>query len=214
MKELKDVILSKACPEPELEFKRDTEDAEDSGRISGYASVFNNVDLQGDVIRPGAYTQTIKERVAGGKVPLMTRHFAYGGDTSEAIGLIDFAEERKKGLWISAKLFNDPSSQSAREKVKSAPNAWGMSVGFKTIKSADVRSKDGEVTGKELLALALYEVTLTLVPANPKTDASAKTETGEEAIAQPAGGSTVLPARPKRTSALLKRRIALLKYRR
>jgi hypothetical protein len=225
--DLKDVVLSKACPEPELEFlegKKD--DGTEHGQITGFAAVFNNTDLQGDVIRPGAFTKTIKERVSAGKVVLMTRHFAFGGDTSEAIGVLDSAEETKRGLKISAKLFGDDHAQATREKLKAAPNAWGMSVGFKTIRSADHRDKDGTLIGKELLEVALYEVTLTLVPANEKTTASAKSESEidelrqrVEALEQKASAPTEpkrteVPVAPRRTSALLKRRLSLLKTRR
>lgn len=218
-----DAVLTKACPEPEIAFESKRDDDSEFGRINGYAAVFNNVDLQGDIIRPGAFARTVNERVVAGKVVLMTRHFAFGGDTSEAIGLIDRAEETAKGLKISAKLFGDARSQEAREKVKQAPNAWGMSVGFKTIRSADNRDKSGEIIGKELLELALYEVTLTLVPANPKTTADAKTEiealrrrveeleNGKIAPIEPK--SVELPTALRRTGASIKRRIALLRHR-
>lgn len=226
---IKDIILSKSCPEPEIELvegKRDGDEAE-FGRIEGFAAVFNNVDRQGDIIRPGAFSKTINERIASGKVVLMTRHFAYGGDTTDAIGLIDKAVETRKGLKISAKLFDDANSQAAREKLKAAPNAWGMSVGFKTIRSADNRDKVGNVIGKELLEVALYEVTLTLVPANEKTDANAKRDDELEELRQRVAAleskaaseqaeaeRTETTAALSRASSSLRRRLALIKSRR
>lgn len=164
-----DVMLFKAAAESRLESKGDG-----SGRIEGYASVFNVLDAQGDIVRPGAFAKTLQERVAAGKVALMVRHFASGGDTVDALGLIDQAKEDDKGLWISAQLFDSQLAQETRAKVKTSPGIFGLSIGYKIVKSADIRSDSGETSGKELLELSLYEVTLTMMPANEQTSASAK----------------------------------------
>ena len=67
---------------------------EGNGTIMGYAMVFDVLDRQGDITRNGAFTKTINERVAAGKVPLMVTHMAHGGDVPEIIGTITKAEER------------------------------------------------------------------------------------------------------------------------
>ncbi len=159
------------CPVPALEAKADAGD----GEIAGYASVFDNVDSQGDIIRKGAFARTIAERVAAGKVLLMARHFAHGGDVAEAIGIITEAKEDDKGLWIRAKLYASPMAQDIRAKIQLSPNAYGMSVGYSVLQSTPLYAKDGSESGLELRELKLYEVTVTAVPANDQTSVEAKT---------------------------------------
>jgi len=161
------------CPDPVLEAKAG-EGAEDYGEISGYAARFDNVDLQGDIIRKGAFAKSCRERVKAGKVLLMARHFAHGGDTAEAIGQIITAREDDQGLYIKAKCYGSQLAQETREKIKTSPNAYGMSVGYTTVRSTDLSDDTGALTGKELLECKLYEVTVTAVPANEETSAEAK----------------------------------------
>lgn len=148
---------------------------EGTGRIEGYASVFNVLDAQGDIVRAGAFAKTLQERVKAGKVGLMVRHFASGGDTADAVGVIDEAKEDERGLFISARLFDSQLAQETRKKVMDSPAMFGLSIGYKIVKSADLRDDEGQLTGKELLELSLYEVTLTMMPANEATNAVAKT---------------------------------------
>lgn len=145
-----------------------------NGQIMGYAAVFNNVDRQGDIIRPGAFSKTIAERITSGKVGLMVRHMANGGDTLETIGVISVATEDAKGLWIEADLFDAQCAQETRKKIMDAPGVFGMSIGYKVVRSSDIVDNDGNYTGKELIELALYEVTITTIPANEETTAEAK----------------------------------------
>ena len=153
--------------------------ADGNGVIMGHAAVFNNTDHQGDIIRPGAFLRSIKSRVAAGKVPLMVRHMAMGGDTQETIGVITKAHEDAKGLFIEADLFDAQLAQETRAKIIKSPKMFGMSVGFKTVKSSDIIDAEGKVTGKELKELALFEVTVTTLPANDRTNARAKTDNDE-----------------------------------
>ena len=175
-----DALSYKMSPDAELSAKADEGDElKGNGKIVGHAAVFDNVDHQGDIIRPGAFKKTIKERIAAGKVGLMVRHMAMGGDTQETIGVITKAVEDSKGLYIEADLFDAQLAQETRGKIIKSPKMFGMSVGFKTVRSSDILNDKGEVTGKELLELALFEVTITTLPANDQTWAEAKTEVTE-----------------------------------
>lgn len=150
-----------------------------TGSICGYAAVFDNVDLQGDIIRKGAFAKSIQERVAAGKCPLMTRHWAHGGDGPEAIGIIKKAVEDDFGLWIDAELYKCQLAEELREKVKMSPGMFGMSVGFRHVQMKPIMDEKGQTTGYELLELKLCEVTLTLTPANEETTATAKAQETE-----------------------------------
>lgn len=171
-----DAMLRKALADSKLAVKADS----DPGEISGYASVFNVVDAQGDIVRPGAFAKSCRERVAAGKVALMIRHFANGGDVAESIGTIAEAKEDDKGLWIKCNLFPTQVAQETREKVKASPGLFGLSIGYKIVRSADIRDADGNITGKELNEVALYEVTLTMMPANEETTGTASAKNVSE----------------------------------
>lgn len=149
----------------------------ENGMIMGYASTWNNLDTQGDVVRKGAFAKTIKERVAAGKVPLMVIHMLHGGDTIETIGVISKAVEDDTGLWVEAELFDSQFAQETRDKIKIAPNLFGQSIGYKAITSKVLLDEAGNETGfEELLEIMLMEVTVTARPANTETSAGAKTE--------------------------------------
>jgi hypothetical protein len=56
-------------------------DGAPEGIFSGYGAVFGNIDAHGDVIQPGAFTDSIAERKAQGRaVPMHLMHRVYGGD--------------------------------------------------------------------------------------------------------------------------------------
>lgn len=59
-------------------------------RFAGYAAVFNRLDNGGDLIKPGAFRETLKRR---GSVPLLWQHRA-----GAVIGRIDAVREDKRGL--------------------------------------------------------------------------------------------------------------------
>lgn len=135
----------------------------DNGWIEGYASVFDNIDLQGDIVRRGAFAKTASERVAAGKVKLMAKHYAHGGDTLEVIGLITEAREDEIGLWIHAELDGSEVAQAVRRKVLDGM-VNSMSIGYSPLQWANV-DFDGR-QAVELTEVKLWEVTITATPAN------------------------------------------------
>lgn len=164
-----DIRLCKSIAEPQFVIDKDT------GIISGYASVWDITDHHGDIVRKGSFAKSIKERVAAGKVPLMARHFKYGGDVNEAIGVINEAVEDEHGLYISAKLYDTQLAQEIRAKIIDSPNMYGLSIGYMHTKNGAKKIKGG---GYEYTDIKLYEVTVTVQPANEATVAMAKTEQG------------------------------------
>ena len=166
-KTVADIRLCKSVLEPQFTVDKDT------GIISGYASVWDIVDHHGDIVRRGAFAKSIKERVAAGKVPLMARHFKYGGDVNEAIGVINEAIEDEHGLYISAKLYDTQLAQEIRAKIIDSPNMYGLSIGYMHTKNGAKKIKNG---GYDYTEIKLYEVTVTVQPANEATIAMAKSE--------------------------------------
>jgi HK97 family phage prohead protease len=156
-------------------------DTGDAGLLymEGYASVWDVTDLDGDIMRAGSFAKTISERVAAGKVLLMVRHFAHGGDSTEAVGLIIEAKEDSYGLWFKAELYDTDLARDTHAKVKRSPNAYGTSVGFKPIKYQPITDAKGGITGQEFLENALYEITVTACPCNTETSIEAKKDTND-----------------------------------
>lgn len=68
---------------------------EKNGKITGYGSVFGNVDSDNDIINKGAYTKTIKEN--GSRVRYLYQH-----DMSKPLGTIDSLSEDNRGLKFEA----------------------------------------------------------------------------------------------------------------
>lgn len=138
-------------------------DGDGNGHIEGYAAVFGNVDLQDEVIRKGAFAKTLNDRVPAGKVKLMVRHWAHGGDTLEVIGTVTEAKEDDNGLWIHAELSGLPLAQNTRQLIVEG-HVSGLSVGYNVIDFGFTEIDGRSVT--ELREIRLLEVTVTSHPAN------------------------------------------------
>ncbi|MFW5871251.1 MAG: HK97 family phage prohead protease [Verrucomicrobiota bacterium] len=142
-------------------------DGDGNGYLEGYASTFGNVDRVGDRVMPGAFAKTISQAVPAGKVSLQAKHYAYGGDLMESVGTVIDAKEDSRGLWIRAEFDADENSQAMRGKVTDRVEKGrpvGLSIGYEVLDAREVVENGKSVY--ELLELKLYEVTITLNPAN------------------------------------------------
>ena len=138
-----------------------------NGIVEGYASVWNVVDHQGEIVRKGAFTKTIQER--GSKIPLMIQHFANGGDILEAVGGTVELTENDYGLKFAAEFLDDEKSQAVRQKIlalRKQDLKIGTSIGYRVIKYGFITDDASGKTYVELTELALGELTATLKPAN------------------------------------------------
>lgn len=134
-----------------------------AGSIEGYASVFGNVDLGGDVVMPGAFTKTLKENIPLNRVKFVDSHNVHEG-TKAIIGTIPSAKEDKHGLFFKARLSGVQAAQDVRQKVKEGI-LDSLSFGYSTIKS---EPGDGDLKGSRLLKeLKLYEISVVAWGMNP-----------------------------------------------
>jgi len=157
---VKNMRLTRACSDARLKAKAD---GDGPGWIEGYLAVFGNIDRQGERIAKGAFAKSVAERVPKGIIPLMARHFAYGGDARDTIGTITEAKEDEYGLWIHADMLPDDDSQLIRQKVASG-GVKGLSVGFELLRWEEVE-EDGKYV-LEIREARLSEGTVTVRPAN------------------------------------------------
>jgi HK97 family phage prohead protease len=123
------------------------------GTFVGFASVFGNVDLHGDVVEPGAFTKTIQERPT---VKILFNH-----NTNLPIG-VGTLENHPHGLIIRARL--NLGTQTARDVYSNlkAGVLDALSIGYDVVKSR----VEGGV--RKLKELKLWEVSVVTIPANPQ----------------------------------------------
>lgn len=141
--------------------------AADNGWLEGYAAVYGNTDAQGEIILPGAFARSIGQVIPAGKIPLMIKHQAAGGDVTETIGLVTEAREDDHGLWIHAEFSAVKNAQDTRQKVLEG-SITGLSVGFRDIRATIEPMMVGGVEKPAIMhrECALVEVTVTNRPAN------------------------------------------------
>ena len=135
--------------------------ADESGTISGYFSTYDRIpDSYGDVVAPGAFTDTIKARKESGHpFPLCWNH-----DLDQIIGRVDEIEDTEKGPHMVASFFDTPLAQEKRAIVQSGV-VYQFSFAYEVEKSAEVKLEDG-TKANELQKLNLYEVSVVPIPAN------------------------------------------------
>jgi HK97 family phage prohead protease len=130
----------------------------EKGEFVGYASTFGNVDQGGDVILPGAYRKSLRQKRTE---PLLV-YFQH--DYMMPIGKIASAEEDEVGLRVSGEL--TPGHSLAKDVAAGMAHGtiWGMSVGIVIPPGGAKRDdKTGIRTIKEA---DLKEVSLTNMPMN------------------------------------------------
>lgn len=139
---------------PKLEVK-----AEPDGRISGWGSVWDNVDSYGERVIRGAFTKSL----AAGALPKML----WQHNQNQPIGRWSKAVEDGRGLYVEGHLnLKTTNGRDAYEHV-AAGDIDGMSIGYREVKA----KSNGNV--RDLLELDLYEVSLVVFPANREASVAA-----------------------------------------
>ncbi len=145
----------------------DALDVKDGTEISGYASHFGQGDQGGDVVVKGAYARSLKAASDGGrKVKMLWQH-----DPTQPIGVWDEVREDETGLWVKGRLLD--STQKGREAAAliAAGALDGLSIGYRTLRSA--KNDKGQ---RLLTELELWEVSLVTFPMLPSARVAAKAD--------------------------------------
>jgi HK97 family phage prohead protease len=122
------------------------------GSFEGLLAVYNNVDLGGDLIEPGAFTKTIREH--GNEVPLLWQH-----KIDVPIGMLTLVDG-PDALSVKGQLLMDvPAAKTAYLLIK-ARIVKGLSIGFDCLKDA----MDGSV--RHLKEIRLWEGSIVTFPMN------------------------------------------------
>jgi uncharacterized protein len=136
-----------------------------AGIFTGYVSVFNNVDLGGDIVLPGAFTDTLAAWKAKGTLPpVLWQH-----RTGEPLGPFLEMREDSIGLWVKGQLLVDdvPRAKEARALLQ-AKAINGMSIGYVSRDDSWDRVTDVRTIKKA----DLYEGSIVTFPMNPMAGVS------------------------------------------
>lgn len=139
-----------------ISIKEITED----GTFEGYGSTFNNEDRGRDIVMPGAFRRTLKERKLS-SIKMLRDH-----DTRKVVGKWLELREDERGLYAKGKLFADGDDPVALAKETLRLMREGaldaMSIGYRTVKSMF-----DEGTGiRKLVDVDLWEISIVTFPMN------------------------------------------------
>lgn len=125
---------------------------ENKGIVKGYASYFDNMDADKDIIRPGSYKKTIMEN--GSRVKYLYQH-----DMNKPIGKMNELYEDDKGLVFVAEV---PKTQLGKDVIEL------MKAGVITENSVGIMPIVKEDKGhyREIREVKLYEVSAVTLAAN------------------------------------------------
>lgn len=146
---------------PDVERKQiplDVKKFASTGEFSGYASLFDRVDLSKDRISRGAFRVSLKARGPAG-IRMLFQH-----DPFEPIGTWQTVAEDARGLFVRGKIAADTQRGGEVLKLLQAGALDGLSIGFKT-KSSLTDRKTGVRTIREA---DLWEISIVTFPMQPQ----------------------------------------------
>ena len=132
------------------------EPVDEKGVFSGYLAAFNNKDLVGDIVMPGAFKASIKSNP---NPPILWQH-----DRHQPIGIFQNLEEDKRGLKVEGHLALGVRQADEALVLLKAGALKGMSIGYMVKRD----EWDRESRVRKLLEINLLEGSLVTFPANPK----------------------------------------------
>lgn len=136
------------------------DDGTEEGVFEGYASTFNNADLTGDIILPGAFKGSIRSKGKKG-IKLLLDH-----SSGSRVGRLEEIAEDEKGLFIQGRInLEKVIGRDTLSDLKFG-SLDALSIGFRIPNSKrDVEwSEDGET--RTIKRVDLWEVSLVTFPAN------------------------------------------------
>ena len=124
------------------------------GIIEGYASLFGEIDQARDMVMPGAFTQTLKQRGLR-KIPMLFQH-----DPSEPVGIWLDLREDFRGLWARGKLIPDVARGRELLALLRSGAIDGLSIGYRTVRGRI----DPTTRIRKLHQVDLWEISIVTFP--------------------------------------------------
>lgn len=136
-------------------------------QFEALVSVFGNKDSYGDVVMPGAFTQTLADwKASGDPIPVYWSHRM--DDPDYNIGHVITAVETGDGLVVTAQLDLDSPKAAQVYRLLKSRRVTQFSFAYDVIDGVPAQ-RDGEDV-YELRTLKLYEIGPTPIGANPDTE--------------------------------------------
>ncbi len=132
-------------------------DIDREGRFEGYASVFGQADLSGDIVMVGAFARSLRQRGAGG-VRMLYQH-----DPAQPIGRWEAIGEDHRGLYVRGRLSLMTAKGREVHALMRDGALDGLSIGFRTVR-ARVEKQAGL---RRILEADLWEISVVTFPMLP-----------------------------------------------
>ena len=124
------------------------------GTVEGYASLFGEIDQARDMVMPGAFTQTLKQRGLR-KIPMLFQH-----DPAEPVGIWLELREDFRGLWARGKLIPDVTRARELLALVEAGAVDGLSIGYRTVRG----QIEPRTRVRKLYQADLWEISIVTFP--------------------------------------------------
>jgi uncharacterized protein len=153
------------------------------GQIQGYGSTFNNVDADGDTVRPGAFKDSIY-KIKSGENPWPA--MLHGTTDETPVGVWTGIDEDAHGLKLAGKLALDTSrGRDAYQLLKMSPRPAlsGLSIGY-TVRDAERHPNGSGPNGakRTLKSVDLRHVSLVNFPSDKFARISSVKSWGETPV--------------------------------
>ncbi len=122
-------------------------------KISGYASLFGQTDMSGDIVRCGAFAASLLSRTTE-RLPML-----FGHETAQPIGVWDRIFEDRTGLFVSGRIIGGHHNADRTARLIREGALSGLSIGYRP-----KRIQTREAGGRNLLELDLWEVSVVAFP--------------------------------------------------
>lgn len=129
---------------------------DDRGTFEGYAAIFGNVDLGGDVIERGAFKEFQKN--SDGRIVICNQH-----NRRDPIGTAEVSQDDKGLRFKGALVLDVPSARSVYALMR-AKALEGMSIGYDVLEGGGKILESGI---RQLKALKLWEISPVTFGMNP-----------------------------------------------
>ncbi len=129
----------------------------EDGTFEGYASLFGREDLSRDVILPGAFRDSLRQRGAGA-IKMLFQH-----DPATPIGVWEEIREDERGLYVRGRLMTAVARAREVLELMRAGALDGLSIGFKAVKAA----RDATSGVRRIAKVDLWEISVVTFPMLP-----------------------------------------------
>ena len=143
-----------SCPTSANSPPLDLKQVDPDGTFSGYASLFNTEDMGRDIVLPGAFRDSLRERGPAG-IKLLYQH-----NPAEPIGIWESLKEDSRGLHVRGRLMLAVARAREVLALMRAGALDGLSIGFRAVTG----KRDAKTGIRHLAKIDLWEISIVTFP--------------------------------------------------